>query len=40
VLMAAAAVAAYKYATGDTTWYKTGRLAEHRGVLTAEGASA
>lgn len=37
VLMAAAAVAAYKYAAGDTTWYKTGRAAEHRQVLAAEG---
>jgi cellulose synthase/poly-beta-1,6-N-acetylglucosamine synthase-like glycosyltransferase len=30
LLAAAAAVAAYKYATGDTSWYKTGRAAEHR----------
>jgi cellulose synthase/poly-beta-1,6-N-acetylglucosamine synthase-like glycosyltransferase len=32
VLSAAATVAVYKYATGDKTWYKTGRAAEHRGV--------
>jgi len=30
VLSGAAAVAVYKYVTGDKTWYKTGRLAEHR----------
>jgi len=30
ILMAAAAVAVYKYASGDTQWYKTGRAAEHR----------
>lgn len=40
VLMAAAAVAAYKYICGDTTWYKTGRVAEHRQVLAVEGARA
>jgi cellulose synthase/poly-beta-1,6-N-acetylglucosamine synthase-like glycosyltransferase len=38
VLAAAAAVAAYKYATGDTTWYKTGRLAEHRQVVFGAGS--
>jgi hypothetical protein len=32
VLCGAAAVAVYKYATGDTTWYRTGRASEHRGV--------
>jgi len=32
VLSGAATVAVYKYATGDKTWYKTGRAAEHRGV--------
>ncbi len=30
VLSGAAAVAVCKYAAGDKTWYKTGRLAEHR----------
>ncbi len=44
VLMAAAAVAVYKYARGDTQWYKTGRAAEHRGPLAtrpaAEGVAA
>ena len=39
VISGAAAVAVYKYATGDNTWYKTGRLAEHRGAVpTATGA--
>lgn len=33
ILAAAAAVAAYKYAVGDTTWYKTGRLGEHRDLF-------
>ena len=32
VLCGAAAVAVYKYATGDKTWYKTGRASEHRSV--------
>jgi cellulose synthase/poly-beta-1,6-N-acetylglucosamine synthase-like glycosyltransferase len=32
VLCGAAAVAVYKYATGDKTWYKTGRAGEHRGL--------
>ncbi len=32
VLCGAATVAVYKYATGDKTWYKTGRTSEHRGV--------
>jgi cellulose synthase/poly-beta-1,6-N-acetylglucosamine synthase-like glycosyltransferase len=32
VLSGAAAVAVYKYASGDKTWYKTGRAAEHRKV--------
>jgi cellulose synthase/poly-beta-1,6-N-acetylglucosamine synthase-like glycosyltransferase len=40
VLAAAASVAAWKYATGDTTWYKTGRLAEHRQILGAEAVPA
>jgi cellulose synthase/poly-beta-1,6-N-acetylglucosamine synthase-like glycosyltransferase/putative flippase GtrA len=45
VLAAAAAAAAHKYATGDTTWYKTGRAAEHRreddgADLAFEGAAA
>jgi cellulose synthase/poly-beta-1,6-N-acetylglucosamine synthase-like glycosyltransferase len=35
VISGAAAVAVYKYATGDNTWYKTGRLAEHRGAVPA-----
>jgi cellulose synthase/poly-beta-1,6-N-acetylglucosamine synthase-like glycosyltransferase len=30
LLAAAAVVATYKYAAGDTTWYKTGRAAAHR----------
>jgi cellulose synthase/poly-beta-1,6-N-acetylglucosamine synthase-like glycosyltransferase len=30
ILAAAAIVAVYKYAKGDTRWYKTGRAAEHR----------
>ena len=34
VLCGAAAVAVYKYATGDNTWYKTGRAGEHRGTPT------
>ena len=32
VLCGAAAVAVYKYASGDKTWYKTGRAASHRGT--------
>jgi cellulose synthase/poly-beta-1,6-N-acetylglucosamine synthase-like glycosyltransferase len=32
VLCGAAAVAVYKYASGDKTWYKTGRASEHRGT--------
>ena len=40
VLSGAAAVAVYKYATGDKTWYKTGRLAEHREVPSREYESA
>ena len=32
VLCGAAAVAVYKYASGDNTWYKTGRAGEHRGT--------
>jgi cellulose synthase/poly-beta-1,6-N-acetylglucosamine synthase-like glycosyltransferase len=32
VLSCAAVVACYKYATGDTSWYKTGRAASHRRV--------
>jgi cellulose synthase/poly-beta-1,6-N-acetylglucosamine synthase-like glycosyltransferase len=32
ILAAAAVVAVYKYAKGDTRWYKTGRAAEHRGL--------
>jgi len=32
VLCGAAAVAVYKYATGDKTWYKTGRANVHRAV--------
>jgi cellulose synthase/poly-beta-1,6-N-acetylglucosamine synthase-like glycosyltransferase len=39
VLTGASAVAVYKYATGDKTWYKTGRAAVHRGVA-AQGALA
>jgi cellulose synthase/poly-beta-1,6-N-acetylglucosamine synthase-like glycosyltransferase len=35
VLCGAAAVAVYKYATGDKTWYRTGRAGEHRGVAAA-----
>jgi cellulose synthase/poly-beta-1,6-N-acetylglucosamine synthase-like glycosyltransferase len=34
VLSGAAAVAVYKYVTGDKTWYKTGRAASHRGTTT------
>jgi cellulose synthase/poly-beta-1,6-N-acetylglucosamine synthase-like glycosyltransferase len=30
ILATAATVAVYKYAKGDTRWYKTGRAAEHR----------
>jgi cellulose synthase/poly-beta-1,6-N-acetylglucosamine synthase-like glycosyltransferase len=40
VLSGAAAVAVYKYATGDKTWYKTGRLAEHRQAPGREYESA
>ncbi len=40
LLAAAAAVALYKYATGDTTWYKTGRAAEHRCEPTNAAAAA
>ncbi len=32
VLCGAAAVAIYRYAIGDNTWYKTGRAGEHRGA--------
>jgi cellulose synthase/poly-beta-1,6-N-acetylglucosamine synthase-like glycosyltransferase len=35
ILMAAAAVAVYKYTRGDTRWYKTGRAAEHRDPVAA-----
>jgi cellulose synthase/poly-beta-1,6-N-acetylglucosamine synthase-like glycosyltransferase len=35
VISGAAAVAVYKYTTGDNTWYKTGRKAEHRGAVLA-----
>jgi cellulose synthase/poly-beta-1,6-N-acetylglucosamine synthase-like glycosyltransferase len=35
VLMAAAATAAVKYASGDTRWYKTGRASQHRGLALA-----
>jgi cellulose synthase/poly-beta-1,6-N-acetylglucosamine synthase-like glycosyltransferase len=35
VLAGAAAVAVYKYTVGDDTWYKTGRLSEHRGPIAA-----
>ncbi len=31
ILTSASAVAVYKYASGDKTWYKTGRAAMHRG---------
>jgi cellulose synthase/poly-beta-1,6-N-acetylglucosamine synthase-like glycosyltransferase len=34
VLCGAATVAVYKYASGDNTWYKTGRAGEHRGTPT------
>jgi hypothetical protein len=37
VLCGAAAVAVYKYATGDKTWYKTGRAGEHRSVAASPG---
>ncbi len=36
LLAAAAAVAVWKYAVGDDTWYKTGRVSEHRGLPTAD----
>lgn len=39
LLMAAAAVAVYKYARGDTKWYKTGRAAEHREPLAPRPAA-
>lgn len=32
ILAGAAAVAVYKYTVGDDTWYKTGRMNEHRAV--------
>jgi cellulose synthase/poly-beta-1,6-N-acetylglucosamine synthase-like glycosyltransferase len=35
VLSCAAVVACYKYVTGDTSWYKTGRAASHRQVSEA-----
>jgi cellulose synthase/poly-beta-1,6-N-acetylglucosamine synthase-like glycosyltransferase len=35
VLAGAAAAAVYKYTVGDDTWYKTGRLSEHRGRVAA-----
>jgi len=43
LLAAAAAVAVWKFAIGDDTWYKTGRVAEHRrlpgaGQLSVPGA--
>lgn len=45
LLATAAAVAVYKYAAGDTTWYKTGRASEHRREalghgFASEGAAA
>jgi len=40
VLSGAAAVAVYKYAVGDKTWYKTGRLAEHRAMPAPEESAA
>jgi cellulose synthase/poly-beta-1,6-N-acetylglucosamine synthase-like glycosyltransferase len=39
VLMAAATMAVYKYAHGDTQWYKTGRAGEHRRRLAARTVS-
>jgi cellulose synthase/poly-beta-1,6-N-acetylglucosamine synthase-like glycosyltransferase len=35
VLAAAAAVAIYKYLSGDKSWYRTGRSMEHRGLAPA-----
>jgi cellulose synthase/poly-beta-1,6-N-acetylglucosamine synthase-like glycosyltransferase len=40
VLTGASAVAIYKYASGDNTWYKTGRAAVHRGVAAQAALSA
>jgi len=39
LLAAAAAVAVWKFAVGDDTWYKTGRAAEHRSVSVADHRS-
>jgi cellulose synthase/poly-beta-1,6-N-acetylglucosamine synthase-like glycosyltransferase len=36
ILMASALMAIYKAARGDMTWYKTGRVAEHRGHMPVE----
>jgi cellulose synthase/poly-beta-1,6-N-acetylglucosamine synthase-like glycosyltransferase len=36
VISGAAAMAVFKYASGDNTWYKTGRVAEHRGLASVE----
>ena len=35
LLAAAAAVAIYKYLSGDKSWYRTGRSMEHRGLMAA-----
>jgi len=40
LLAAAAAVAVWKFAIGDDTWYKTGRASEHRAVSAVERRSA
>jgi len=40
VLTGASAVAVYKYATGDKTWYKTGRAAVHRSVAAQTALAA
>jgi cellulose synthase/poly-beta-1,6-N-acetylglucosamine synthase-like glycosyltransferase len=39
LLAAAAAVAVWKFAIGDDTWYKTGRVSEHRSVSVADHRS-
>jgi cellulose synthase/poly-beta-1,6-N-acetylglucosamine synthase-like glycosyltransferase len=39
LLAAAAAVAVWKFAIGDDTWYKTGRVAEHRSASVTERRS-
>ena len=36
ILAGAAAVAVYKYTVGDDTWYKTGRMNEHRAAAEPE----